>query len=87
MSEMSGVYFLSEVRLEEEEEYNNYFRITPECFNELFICSFICSFIIYFFPVCNLIFWLNAFLQSNLVNENMSYFLKIWSNENVAIIG
>ena len=49
MSEMSGVYFLSEVRLEEEEEYNNCFRITPECFNELFICSFICSFIYLFF--------------------------------------
>ena len=29
--------FLSEVCLQEEEEYNNYLRITPECFDELFV--------------------------------------------------
>ena len=28
--------FLSEDRLEEEEEYQNYLRITPECFDKLF---------------------------------------------------
>ena len=28
---------LSEVHLEEEEEYKNYLRITSECFDELFI--------------------------------------------------
>ena len=28
--------FLSEVCLEEEEEYRNYLRITPECFDALF---------------------------------------------------
>ena len=29
--------FLSEVHLEEKQEYENYLRITPECFNELFV--------------------------------------------------
>ena len=28
---------LSEVHLEEEEEYKNYLRITSECFDELFL--------------------------------------------------
>ena len=28
---------LSDVHLEEKEEYKNYFRITPECFNKLFV--------------------------------------------------
>ena len=28
---------LSEVHLEEEEEYKNYLRITSECFDELFV--------------------------------------------------
>ena len=27
----------AEVHLEEEEEYKNYLRITPECFDELFV--------------------------------------------------
>ena len=31
---------LSEVRLEEEEEeYKNYLRVTPECFDELFLLA------------------------------------------------
>ena len=30
---------LSEVLLEEEEEYKNYLRITPECFDELFVLA------------------------------------------------
>ena len=30
------LYFLSEVHLEEEEEYKNDLRITPECFDKLF---------------------------------------------------
>ena len=29
--------FLSEVCLDEEEEYENYLRITPECFDELLV--------------------------------------------------
>ena len=29
--------FLFEVHLEEEEEYKNYLRITPESFNKLFV--------------------------------------------------
>ena len=28
---------LSDVHLEEKEEYKNYLRITPECFNKLFV--------------------------------------------------
>ena len=28
---------LSKVHLEEEEEYKNYLRITPECFDKLFV--------------------------------------------------
>ena len=28
---------LSEVHLEEEEEYKHYLRMTPECFEELFV--------------------------------------------------
>ena len=31
--------FLFEVCLEEEEEYKNYLRITPECFDELFVLA------------------------------------------------
>ena len=36
--EESGVYetLLSELHLEEEEDYKNYLRITPECLEELF---------------------------------------------------
>ena len=36
--EESGVYetHLSELHLEEEEDYKNYLRITPECLEELF---------------------------------------------------
>ena len=35
---MYSVYiFLSEVRLEEEEEYKNYLRIASQCFDELFV--------------------------------------------------
>ena len=29
--------FLSEVRLEQEKEYANYLRMTPECFDKLFV--------------------------------------------------
>ena len=31
--------FLSEVHLEEEKEYKNLFRMTPECFDKLFVLS------------------------------------------------
>ena len=31
--------FLFEVCLEEEEEYKNYLRITPKCFDELFVLA------------------------------------------------
>ena len=36
--EESGVYetLLSKLHLEEEEDYKNYLRITPECLEELF---------------------------------------------------
>ena len=36
--EESGVYetLLSELHLEEEEDYKNYLRITPKCLEELF---------------------------------------------------
>ena len=37
-SVMYSVYiFLSEVRLEEEEEYKNYLRIASQCFDKLFV--------------------------------------------------
>ena len=35
---MYSVYiFLSEVHLEQEEQYEDYLRIIPECFHELFV--------------------------------------------------
>ena len=42
--------FLSEVHLEEEEEYSNYFRMTPKCFDKLFVLAkggitFLCGYL------------------------------------------
>ena len=36
-SELVRYYSLSEVCLEEEEEYKNYLRMIPECFDDLFV--------------------------------------------------
>ena len=35
--------------------------------------------------MCNFIsFWLNVFHKTNSMNENTSYFLKVWSNKNLS---
>ena len=48
-------------------------------------CSFICSFILWIFLLCgNFKIWLNVSHQTNLINKNKSYFLKIWSNKNLS---